>query len=36
MPSGFNRIEDIKPGDLIQTQPDDDQSDDEPGWWEGN
>jgi intein/homing endonuclease len=27
---GPKRIEDIKPGDLIQTQPDDDQGDHEP------
>jgi hypothetical protein len=40
-PDGLKRIEDIKPGDLIQTQPDDDQGDeqpedDEPRWWERN
>ena len=44
---GFKAIEDIKPGDVIQVQPDDDQGDDkpkahddqadeEPGWWERN
>jgi hypothetical protein len=40
---GPKRIEDIKPGDLIQTQPDDDHADDkpeahhdEPRWWESN
>jgi hypothetical protein len=39
-PDGFKAIEDIKPGDTIQVQPDDDQGDgkvgDEPGWWENN
>jgi hypothetical protein len=38
-PEGFKRIEDIKPGDVIQTQPDD-QGDDkpgaEPGLWDSN
>jgi hypothetical protein len=36
-------IEDLKPGDMIQVQPADDQGDDkheaqddEPGWWESN
>jgi hypothetical protein len=35
-------IEDLKPGDLIETQPGDDQADDkpeahdEPRWWESN
>jgi hypothetical protein len=29
-PSGVKRIEDIKPGDVIQTQPDDDQAGDDP------
>jgi hypothetical protein len=41
-PSGHKRIEDLKPGDLIQTQPDDDQGehepeahdDEPPRWWE--
>jgi hypothetical protein len=44
---GLRRIEDIKPGDMIQVQPDDhqgddkpkahdDQADEEPGWWESN
>lgn len=44
---GLKRIEDIKPGDMIQVQPDDDQADDdphvhdgqgdgEPRWWERN
>jgi hypothetical protein len=28
-PSGHKPIEDIKPGDMIQTQPDDDHADDE-------
>jgi hypothetical protein len=37
---GYKPIEDIKPGDMIQVQPDDDQGDDkpeahdEPRWWE--
>ncbi len=45
-PEGFKRIENIKPGDLIQTHPDDqgddephvhdDQGDDELRWWERN
>ncbi len=39
-PEGFKRMEDIKPGDVIQTQPDNDQGDDydgdEPRWWERN
>lgn len=44
-PNGPKRIEDIKPGDIIQVQPDDDQADDEPHahedddelrWWECN
>jgi hypothetical protein len=41
-PDGLKRIEDIKPGDVIQTQPDDAQADREPGdnhaprWWEHN
>jgi hypothetical protein len=37
-PSGHKPIEAIKPGDLIQTQPDDDQAEahDEPRWWESN
>jgi len=41
-PEGFNPIEAIKPGDLIQTQPDD-RGDDKPEahdhelrWWESN
>lgn len=41
--TGFKRIEDLKPGDMIQVQPDNDQGDDkpdahddEPGWWESN
>jgi hypothetical protein len=41
--TGYKLIEDIKPGDMIQVQPDDDQGDDkhdahddEPGWWESN
>ena len=45
--TGFKPIEDLKPGDMIQVQPDDDQGDDkpeahddqadeEPGWWERN
>ena len=40
-------IEELKPGDMIQVQPDDhqgdgkpqahdDQADEEPGWWERN
>ena len=29
-PDGLKRIEDIKPGDMIQVQPGDDQSDDKP------
>jgi hypothetical protein len=41
---GYKPIEDIKPGDMIQVQPNDDQGDDkheaqdtdEPGWWESN
>lgn len=43
---GPKRIEDIKPGDMIQVQPGDDQADDEPHvhddqddelrWWERN
>lgn len=38
---GFKSIEEAKPGDIIQTQPDDDQDDDkpeanEPGWWKWN
>ncbi len=41
---GPKRIEDIKPGDMIQVQPGDDQGDDEPHaheddelrWWERN
>ena len=28
--TGFKPIEDIKPGDMIQVQPDDDQGDDKP------
>jgi hypothetical protein len=47
-PEGVKRIEDIKPGDIIQSgpdgeQPDDDQGDhepephdNEPRWWERN
>jgi hypothetical protein len=45
-PGGSKSIEHIKPGDLIQTQADDDQGDDRPDardhagdaprWWEGN
>jgi hypothetical protein len=47
-PDGLKRIEDIKPGDMIQVQPgddqgddephthEDDQADDEPRWWERN
>ena len=44
---GLKRIEDIKPGDMIQVQPDDDEGDDNPHaddgqgddelrWWEQN
>ncbi len=42
---GPKRIEDIKPGDIIQVQPNDDQGDNEPHadkgdyerrWWERN
>ena len=45
---GPKRIEDLKPGDMIQMQPDDDQGDDEPHahedddqgdelrWWDRN
>jgi hypothetical protein len=45
-PDGIKAIEDIKPGDIIQVQPDDgqgdephahdDQGDDAPRWWEWN
>jgi hypothetical protein len=39
-PEGHKPIEDLKPGDFIQTQPDDDKADDEgpepPRWWEHN
>jgi hypothetical protein len=42
-PEGHKPIDELKPGDLIQTQPDDGQGDDEPHahdheprWWEGN
>lgn len=42
-PDGFKSIEDIKPGDTIQVQPDDDQGDGKPEaqdeerrWWEWN
>lgn len=42
-PEGYKPIEDIKPGDFLQTRPDADQGDDkpdahddEPGWWESS
>lgn len=42
-PEGHKSIEDLKPGDMIETQPDGDQADDkpeadndEPRWWENN
>jgi hypothetical protein len=43
-PDGIKPIEDIKPGDIIQVQPDDGQGDngthahedDELRWWEWN
>lgn len=43
--NGLKSIDDIKPGDMIQVQPNDDQGDDEPHvhedddeprWWECN
>ena len=41
--TGYKPIEELKPGDMIQVQPGNDQDadepdahDDEPGWWESN